>query len=113
MVNDYRKADIKPDEVLVHVKLPLTPQNEVLYVFKQAHRRDDDIAIVNAAIRLRFTSPSSAEDTWNISEASVAYGGVGPTVVICNATSNTLQQQGALSSATVRVLLRIPHHSDG
>lgn len=91
--------------MLSQVKLPLTAEHEILYAFKQAHRRDDDIAIVNAAIRLNFTPPASDADSWNIAEASVVYGGVAPTVVICNATNDILKQQ-PLSSATLQVCSR-------
>jgi xanthine dehydrogenase iron-sulfur cluster and FAD-binding subunit A len=100
-----RKADIKPNEVLTQLKLPLTTKNEVFYAFKQSHRRDDDIAIVNAAVRLKFAPPSAADGVWSISEASVAYGGVGPSVVIAQATNRTLKQQ-PVSSETLQVLMR-------
>jgi len=47
-----RQGDIKADEVLVRVEVPWPGERETVHVFKQAHRREDDIAIVNAAIRL-------------------------------------------------------------
>ena len=90
----------------MEVSLPLTAEHEVLYAFKQAHRRDDDIAIVNAAMRFQLAPPVTNEAInearWTIREASVAYGGVGPTVVFCNATNKALKQQ-PLTSDTLQV----------
>lgn len=50
----YRRVDLAPHEVLARVALPFTRQSEYAREFKQAHRRDDDIAIVNAGMRVRF-----------------------------------------------------------
>lgn len=44
----YRRVDLKPDEILASVFMPFTKQFEYVKEFKQAHRRDDDIALVNA-----------------------------------------------------------------
>jgi len=44
----YRKVDLKKDEILACISLPWTQQYEYVKEFKQAHRRDDDIALVNA-----------------------------------------------------------------
>lgn len=72
----YRKVDLKPDEIFVSVFLPFTRQYEYVKEFKQAHRRDDDIAIVNAGMRFLLAPPSAEGGAWTIAEASVAYGGV-------------------------------------
>ena len=45
----YRRNIIAPEEVLVSITIPCTHQNEQFVAFKQARRRDDDIAIVNGA----------------------------------------------------------------
>ena len=50
----YRKVDLQPHEVLARVAIPFTCKNEFVREFKQAHRRDDDIAIVNAGMRVRM-----------------------------------------------------------
>ena len=55
----YRKVDLAPSEVLLRVALPCTRPHEFVREFKQAHRRDDDIAIVNAGMRVRL-SPAAA-----------------------------------------------------
>lgn len=46
----YRKVDLKKDEILASVTLPWSNPYEYVKEFKQAHRRDDDIALVNAGL---------------------------------------------------------------
>ena len=89
----YRTTAMQPHEVLVRVELPWTRPLEYVGAFKQAKRRDDDIAIVNAGIRLRLgkkgeseidgvaassesSESSSSSDEYIIEEASLAFGGV-------------------------------------
>lgn len=56
-----RKVDLAPHEVLTKVFMPASRQHEYVKEFKQAHRRDDDIAIVNAGMRVAFEqSPAGA-----------------------------------------------------
>jgi xanthine dehydrogenase/oxidase len=47
-------VDLRPHEVLARVLVPFTARHEYVAEFKQAHRRDDDIAIVNAGMRVRM-----------------------------------------------------------
>lgn len=49
-----RRVDLKPTEILVKVFLPYNKALEYVREFKQAHRRDDDIAIANAGMRVSF-----------------------------------------------------------
>lgn len=79
-----RKGDIAPDEVLVRVEVPWPGESDSVHVFKQAHRREDDIAIVNAAIRLRTAVNDTA---CTIEKAWLAFGGVGPTIIRCEETA--------------------------
>ena len=59
-----RKVDLKPHEVLTEVFIPATRRYEYVKEWKQAHRRDDDIAIVNAGMRVTFRQgPSGALHT--------------------------------------------------
>ena len=55
----YRRVDLKPHEVLLRVKLPWTREHEYVKEFKQAHRQDDDIAIVNAGMRVQLEPSQS------------------------------------------------------
>mmetsp|Transcript_81483 Transcript_81483/g.154700 ORF Transcript_81483/g.154700 Transcript_81483/m.154700 type:complete len:1475 (+) Transcript_81483:114-4538(+) len=69
----YRKTGLRAGEVIVALTLPLTRPNhsEFFEAFKQARRRDDDLAIVNAAMRVRF------EDS-KVADACFAFGGMAP-----------------------------------
>ncbi|KAJ4876611.1 Xanthine dehydrogenase 1 [Raphanus sativus] len=71
----YRKVDMESNEILLSVFLPWTRPLEYVKEFKQAHRREDDIAIVNGGMRV-FLEERGQE--LFVSEASVAFGGVAP-----------------------------------
>ncbi|XP_021278029.1 xanthine dehydrogenase 1-like isoform X1 [Herrania umbratica] len=71
----YRKVDLAGDEILLSIFLPWTRRFEYVKEFKQAHRRDDDIAIVNAGMRVCLEEKG---EEWVVSDASIAYGGVAP-----------------------------------
>ena len=55
----YRKVALEPHEVLLRVSIPFNAKHEFVREFKQAHRRDDDIAIVNAGMRVQMTHAMS------------------------------------------------------
>ncbi|KAL5764909.1 hypothetical protein ACOSQ2_017503 [Xanthoceras sorbifolium] len=69
----YRKVDLASDEILLSVFLPWTRPFEYVKEFKQAHRREDDIAIVNAGMRVYLEEKG---EEWVVSDASIVYGGV-------------------------------------
>ena len=85
----YRKVDLKPEEVLNQVVLPYSTKFEYMKEFKQAQRRDDDIAIVNAGIRVKFQYSEEGE-CWCIQDASIVFGGVGPVTTIAENTEKYL-----------------------
>ncbi|XP_042004114.1 xanthine dehydrogenase 1-like isoform X2 [Salvia splendens] len=72
---DYRKVDLASNEILLFVLLPWNSRYEFVKAFKQAHRRDDDIAIVNAGMRACL---EKKDQKWIVSDASIVYGGVAP-----------------------------------
>lgn len=78
----YRKNILAQDEILVSIKIPCTTKDQHCIAFKQAKRRDDDIAIVNMAINVKFVQNSDVVDS-----ARIAYGGLAPTVLIPNDTA--------------------------
>lgn len=108
----YRRTALEHDEVLVSVFIPFTKQYEYVEAFKQAKRREDDIAIVNAGMRVRLkflplscltpstassvsSTPTSTNDTTEelvpvIEELAVSYGGMAPTTVLSKSTSQAL-----------------------
>ncbi|CAN6312206.1 unnamed protein product [Urochloa humidicola] len=83
----YRKVDMKPDEILLSVLLPWTRPFEYVKEFKQAHRREDDIALVNAGMRVYLRE---AEGKWIISDVSIIYGGVAAVPLSASKTENFL-----------------------
>ena len=83
----YRKVDLKPNELLVSVRVPHTKANEFLRPFKQARRREDDISIVTGGLFVRL-EPSN--DKWSVAEARFAFGGLAPTVVLATKTADAL-----------------------
>lgn len=81
----YRRNAVLPDEVLVSILLPFNEEAEYFCAFKQARRREDDIAIVNLALRLRLR-----DDGVGIQDASVAVGGMAPTSVLAQGAAAVL-----------------------
>jgi xanthine dehydrogenase/oxidase len=80
----YRKTALEPTEVLTSLFVPWTRENEYTRSYKQAKRRDDDIAIVNACFRIQFNSDRV------IQEAVLAYGGMGATTLLAKKTGDAL-----------------------
>ncbi|OVA19419.1 Aldehyde oxidase/xanthine dehydrogenase [Macleaya cordata] len=83
----YRKVDLARNEILLSVFLPWTRPYEYVKEFKQAHRREDDIAIVNAGMRV-FLEKSGGR--WAVAEASIVYGGVAPVSLSATKTEGLL-----------------------
>lgn len=63
----YRKNIIEPDEVLVSILFPYTTKDQHFLAYKQAKRRDDDIAIVNLALNVEFEPGTSIVKYLNMS----------------------------------------------
>lgn len=107
----YRKVDLASDEILLSVYLPWTRPYEYVKEFKQAHRKDDDIAIVNAGMRVFL---DKRDEGWFVSDASIAFGGVAPLSLLAAKTKEFLigktwnQEllQGALQVLEKDILLR-------
>ncbi|XP_070496875.1 xanthine dehydrogenase-like [Chironomus tepperi] len=78
----YRRNIIDSSEVLITVFVPKTSKAQHFLAYKQAKRRDDDIAIVNAAINIKFDEGSNI-----IKEARIAFGGMAPTTVLATKTA--------------------------
>ena len=77
----YRKIDLKPDEVVVKVDLNLpSSQLEIYRAYKQAKRKDDDIAITNACFRVVLNQIDDTK-TFTINQLDLSFGGVAPTTI--------------------------------
>lgn len=70
----YRTTTLPPDASLYRIRIPLAPYGarEVVKAYKQAKRKDDDIAIVTAAFRVRLSPDNKVE------EVSIVFGGMAP-----------------------------------
>ncbi|KAL5567147.1 hypothetical protein UlMin_030311 [Ulmus minor] len=107
----YRRVDLARDEILHSVFLPWTKPFEFVKEFKQAHRREDDIALVNAGMRVYL---EKKDENWVVSDASIAYGGVAPLTISAKTTKEYLigkswnQEllQGALKVLCKDILLK-------
>ncbi|KAK3205307.1 hypothetical protein Dsin_019353 [Dipteronia sinensis] len=107
----YRKVDLASDEILLSVFLPWTRPFEYVKEFKQAHRREDDIAIVNAGMRVYLEEKG---EEWVVSDASIVYGGVAPLSLSARKTKefiigkNWSQEllQGALKILQIDVIIK-------
>jgi xanthine dehydrogenase/oxidase len=93
----YRTTALPSDAVITHISIPLPPPStkEITKAYKQAKRKDDDIAIVTAAFRVRL------DDDGLVSEVSLAYGGMAPKTVEAKETMSGLIGKKWYSSATL------------
>lgn len=77
----YRRNIIEPDEILVWLNIPKTAVDQYFIAYKQAKRRDDDIAIVNMALNVTFKTGKDV-----VANMHVAFGGMAPTIVLAPKT---------------------------
>ncbi len=82
----YKKIDLKTDELLASVRIPLPCPGELLRLFKVSRRRDLDISTFTAAVRMQLAGET-------IARATIAYGAVGPTVLRLRRTEQFLVGQ--------------------
>lgn len=90
----YRKVDMLEDEVIKTITLPFPASRfEFVGPYKQARRREDDISIVTACLRVRLVpvASRSAEGRWVIEEAGFGFGGMAPTTVAAQKTEAFLR----------------------
>ena len=81
----YRTTALAPSAVISRLSIPLCQKGQFVRAYKQAKRKDDDIAIVNACINLQLSPTNIVE------HICVAYGGMGPTTVEAKKTMAYLQ----------------------
>ncbi|ETN75573.1 putative xanthine dehydrogenase, small subunit [Necator americanus] len=70
----YRKTAVEADEVVKAIAIPYSAKNEIFRVYKQAQRREDDIAIVTGAFSV-VVDPK----TLIVERIGISYGGMAPT----------------------------------
>ncbi|EWC48718.1 xanthine dehydrogenase [Drechslerella stenobrocha 248] len=82
----YRTTALPPNAIIAGLRVPLSSETgEVFQAFKQAKRKDDDIAIVNAAMRVKVGEESTVE------QISLVYGGMAPFTVAAKKTMEYLE----------------------
>lgn len=74
----YRTTALPEDGIITQIVIPLPSEGilEVTKAYKQAKRKDDDIAIVTAGFRVRLNEEGVVED------CGFAFGGMAPTTVM-------------------------------
>ncbi|RDW60482.1 putative xanthine dehydrogenase HxA [Aspergillus mulundensis] len=72
----YRSTALPPDAIISSLRIPTASEKgEYLRAYKQSKRKDDDIAIVNAALRVSL-SPSN-----DVTSVNLVFGGMAPLTV--------------------------------
>jgi len=75
----YRTTALTADAIIASLRIPVASEKgEYLRAYKQAKRKDDDIAIVNAALRVSLT------DEHQVTSVNLVYGGMAATTVTAN-----------------------------
>ena len=74
--------------VCVSPPLHTHAQHEYVMSYKQARRREDDIAIVNAGFRMVLTPPG--ESDWTVQECCLSYGGMSYKTTVAKKTQEYL-----------------------
>ncbi|KAH0790409.1 xanthine dehydrogenase isoform X2 [Histomonas meleagridis] len=67
----YRTTKLGKTDVILDVTVPLCAKDEHVFVYKQAHRREDDICIVSACIKAKIN-----EETNIVEDIKIAYSGM-------------------------------------
>ncbi|KAI1610265.1 xanthine dehydrogenase [Exophiala viscosa] len=98
----YRKTSLPSDAVITKIRIPIPPADaaEITKAYKQAKRKDDDIAIVTAAFRVRL------DDAGKVESISLAFGGMAPTTVLAKKTQEVLAGQKWYDPKTLEAGLR-------
>jgi len=82
----YRLTALAPDAVIASLRIPLSSDSgEFIRAYKQAKRKDDDIAIVNAALRIKLDNANAVQSV------NLVYGGMAPTTIAAREAQSSLQ----------------------
>ncbi|KAF2190838.1 xanthine dehydrogenase [Zopfia rhizophila CBS 207.26] len=82
----YRVTALPPDAIIASLQIPvLREKGEYMQTYKQAKRKDDDIAIVNAALRVTL------DDSETVESVDLIYGGMAPITIAAKKAMAYLQ----------------------
>jgi xanthine dehydrogenase small subunit len=109
----YRKFDLQPDEIITRVRVGIV--HDTLKLYKVSRRKDLDISAFTAAIRLAMNGD-------RIDRATIAYGGVAPTVIRLphteifltgkSATLDTFEHAGRVARDEIKPISDVRGSSD-
>lgn len=68
----YKQNNLSKTDVITEVEIPLMKENEHVFVYKQAHRREDDICIVSACIKARISEKDNTIEYFQIAYSGMA-----------------------------------------
>ncbi|KAG9232189.1 putative xanthine dehydrogenase [Amylocarpus encephaloides] len=92
----YRRTALSPDGIIASIRIPIAKEKgEFFRAYKQSKRKDDDIAIVNAAIRV------SLNDANVVESADLVYGGMAPTTIAAKTAGEYLIGKKFTNPATL------------
>ncbi|TPX43030.1 hypothetical protein SeMB42_g04892 [Synchytrium endobioticum] len=100
----YRKTALKQGEIVVSVFVPFTTSYDMIRAYKQAKRKDDDIAIVTACLRATILKSMRNSTKYVISKPCFVYGGVGPITTMA-ANTCAFANGAEWSEATINELV--------
>lgn len=81
----YRKTALTPDAIIASIRIPVTAAKGEFYrTYKQAKRKDDDIAIVTSAMRVKL------DDAGVVQETNLIYGGLAAMTVSAKSAESYL-----------------------
>ncbi|KAJ5388301.1 Xanthine dehydrogenase [Penicillium cosmopolitanum] len=96
----YRKTALAPDAIIASLRIPAAAEKgEHMRAYKQSKRKDDDIAIVNAALRV------SLSDTNDVTSCNLVFGGMAPLTVSAKNAEAALIGQKFTSPATLEAVM--------
>jgi len=92
----YRTTALPLDAIIASIRIPVTREKgEFFRAYKQSKRKDDDIAIVNAALRV------SLNDSHVVESADLVYGGMAPTTIAAKKAGTYLVGKKLTDPATL------------
>lgn len=92
----YRMTALAPDAIIASLRIPVArKKGEYLRAYKQAKRKDDDIAIVNAALRVSLSEEN------NVESVDLVYGGMAATTIVAKEAVSYLSGKKWTDPATL------------
>lgn len=92
----YRKTALPQDAIIASIRIPVTAEKgEFFRAYKQAKRKDDDIAIVTGALRVKM------DDEGIVTECNLIYGGMAAMTTAAKGTMEYLIGQKFADLATL------------